>query len=99
HDDTIDRLYDQLKDMSLDRIEVIEHDVEDQRDRVDAAKQRSYILQLTLEDAWAEIIELQTYSEDSEAWESVVRLRLHMIVSFIVFRYWIGVLEAFTSIF
>nr|GEX54462.1 hypothetical protein [Tanacetum cinerariifolium] len=38
HDDTIDRFCDQLKDMSLDRMEMIEHDVEALQARVDVAK-------------------------------------------------------------
>ncbi|GKD27251.1 hypothetical protein Tco_1233465, partial [Tanacetum coccineum] len=36
HDDTIDQLCDQLEEISLDRIELIEHDVEALLARVDA---------------------------------------------------------------
>ncbi|GKG61197.1 hypothetical protein Tco_0618922, partial [Tanacetum coccineum] len=39
------------------------------------------ILHFALEDAWAEIAELQTRSEDSKAQESAVRLRLYRIES------------------
>ncbi|GKB43696.1 hypothetical protein Tco_0888638 [Tanacetum coccineum] len=37
--------------------------------------------ELALKDAWAEIAELQTRLEDSEAREFAVRLRLHRIKS------------------
>ncbi|GJW57712.1 mutator type transposase [Tanacetum coccineum] len=71
-DDTIDRLCDQLEEMFLDRMEVIEHDVEALQARVDDAEQKADILQFALEDAWAEIAELQTRSEDFKARESTV---------------------------
>nr|GEV91325.1 hypothetical protein [Tanacetum cinerariifolium] len=67
HDDTIDRLCDQFEEMSLDRMEMIEHDVEALQARVVVVEQRPDILQLALEDAWAEIFELQTLLKDSEA--------------------------------
>nr|GEX49912.1 hypothetical protein [Tanacetum cinerariifolium] len=38
HDDTIDRFCDQIKDISLDRMEMIEHDVEALQARVDVAE-------------------------------------------------------------
>ncbi|GJZ99529.1 hypothetical protein Tco_0672080 [Tanacetum coccineum] len=61
------------------RMEMIEHDMEALQARVNVAEQRADILQLALEDAGAETAELQTRSEDSEARNTAVRLRLHMI--------------------
>ncbi|GKF93050.1 hypothetical protein Tco_0279769 [Tanacetum coccineum] len=46
--------------MSLDRMEVIEHDVEALQARVDVVEYIADILHFALEDAWAEIAELQT---------------------------------------
>ncbi|GKB78885.1 hypothetical protein Tco_0945780 [Tanacetum coccineum] len=65
HDDTIDRLCDQLDEMSVDKMEEIEHDVEALQARVGAAEEKANMMQLALEDAWAEIIELQTHSKAS----------------------------------
>ncbi|GJX48746.1 hypothetical protein Tco_0273936 [Tanacetum coccineum] len=60
HDDTIDRFCDQLEEMSLDRMEEIEHDVEALQARVGAEEEKANMLQLALEDAWAEITELMS---------------------------------------
>nr|GEU77944.1 hypothetical protein [Tanacetum cinerariifolium] len=58
HDDTIDRLCDQFDEVSLDRMEVIEHDVETLQTRVSDVEERAGKLQLTLEEARTEIQDL-----------------------------------------
>ncbi|GJX47429.1 hypothetical protein Tco_0272619 [Tanacetum coccineum] len=58
-DDMIDRLCDHLEDMSLDRMGVIEYDVETLQARVYVAELRADILQLALGDAREEIVDLQ----------------------------------------
>nr|GEY79098.1 hypothetical protein [Tanacetum cinerariifolium] len=60
HDDMIDRLCDQLEDMSLDRMEAIEYDVETLEARVDVAELRVEILQLALADDREEIMDMRT---------------------------------------
>nr|GEU97232.1 hypothetical protein [Tanacetum cinerariifolium] len=60
HDDMIDRLCDQLEDMSLDRMGLIEYDVKTLHARVDVAELRADILHLARGDAGVEIVDLQT---------------------------------------
>ncbi|GJT08192.1 hypothetical protein Tco_0842654 [Tanacetum coccineum] len=60
HDDMIDKLFDQLEDMSLDRMEAIEYDVETLEARVDVADLRVEILQLALANAREEIMDFRT---------------------------------------
>ncbi|GJV56555.1 putative reverse transcriptase domain-containing protein [Tanacetum coccineum] len=60
HDDMIEQLYDQFQDMSLDRMGMIEYDMETLHARVDVAELRVEILQLALADAREEIMELRT---------------------------------------
>ncbi|GJX46995.1 ALP1-like protein [Tanacetum coccineum] len=60
HDDMIEQLYDQFQDMSLDRMGMIEYDMETLHSRVDVAELRVEILQLALADAREEIMELRT---------------------------------------
>ncbi|GJX47427.1 hypothetical protein Tco_0272617 [Tanacetum coccineum] len=59
HDDMIDRLCDHLEDMSLDRMGVIEYDVETLQARVDVVELRADILQLALGDTREEIVDLR----------------------------------------
>nr|GEW64232.1 integrase, catalytic region, zinc finger, CCHC-type, peptidase aspartic, catalytic [Tanacetum cinerariifolium] len=60
HDDMIDQLCDQFHNMSLDRMGMIECDMETLQARVGVAELRQGILQLALADAREEIMELRT---------------------------------------